>query len=306
MIMRHHSSTTAPLTPVELVIITPARNEADRLPGLARCLLAQTRLPRRWVIVDDGSTDDTAKVAFALAKSHDWISVIQCSDRGTRKLGGGVVDTFNVGLESVDLDWDFVAKVDADLTFGPRYIERLLEHFAKDPLLGSASGKVFRPEDGQLVEEFMIDDMVAGQWKCWRRACFEEIGGLVPEIMWDGIDFHQARRMGWRTKSIPEGDLRIFHHRLMGSSDRSIYRGRVRLGAGQWFMGTHPLYLIASAIFRMHERPRVLGGICMLWGYFTSAVRRRPRYGDIDFRRDLRRWQLDRLRALATRGQVRG
>ncbi len=305
MIQRSSSSITGRHAHADLVIITPARNEADRLPRLAKCLLSQTRLPCRWVIVDDGSTDDTAKVAFALAQAHDWISVLRRNDRGARKLGGGVVDAFNIGLDSVNRPWDFVAKVDADLTFGSRYIERLLEHFAEDPLLGSASGKVFRPEDGHLVEEFMIDDMVAGQWKCWRRACFEDIGGLVPEVMWDGIDFHQARRMGWRTKSIPEDALRILHHRLMGSSDRNIYRGRVRLGAGQWFMGTHPLYLIASAIFRMYERPRVLGGICMLWGYFTSAARRRPRYGDVDFRRDLRRWQLERLKALITRGKVR-
>ncbi|MEM8709677.1 MAG: glycosyltransferase family A protein [Planctomycetota bacterium] len=288
-----------------LVMITPARNEAERLPRLAASVVAQTMRPVRWVIVDDGSTDETLAVARGLARSFPWITVVARSDRGARRLGGGVVDTFNAGLDSVKEPWDFVAKVDADLSFGDRYIARLTEHFDRDSKLGSASGKVFRPENGGLVEEFMIDDMVAGQWKCWRRQCFEDIGGLVPEVMWDGIDFHQARRAGWRTRSVPEDDLKILHHRLMGSSDRSVYRGRVRLGRGQWFMGTHPLYLLASAAFRMKERPYVLGGICMIWGYFASAVMNHRRFEEPGFRDDLRRWQLHRLHALVTQGRVR-
>ncbi len=288
-----------------LVVISAVRNEENLLPRTIDSMVTQTVKPRRWIIVDDGSTDSTAEIAEAAAQKYEWIRVVQRDNRGFRKLGGGVIDAFNAGLETVDIEYDFIAKMDADLSFGLRYIERILEEFARDPRLGSASGKVYRPEGSGFVEEFMIDEMVAGQWKMYRRECFEEIGGLVAEVMWDGIDFHKARQAGWTTRSFDIPEIRIIHHRLMGSSDRNVLRGRLRWGYGQWFMGTHPLYIAASAGLRMLEKPYVIGGVLILIGYLTAAIRRDPRYPDLQFRQELKQWQLGRLRHLVAAGQVR-
>jgi hypothetical protein len=216
-----------------------------------------------------------------------------------------VIEAFDAGYGTVHAAHDHVAKLDADLSFEPTYLERLLAEFERDPRLGSASGKVFRPEPGGLVEEFMIDAMVAGQFKLYRRECLEQIGGFVRAVMWDGIDFHRARQHGWRTRSFADPELRLVHHRLMGSSDRSVHRGRLRWGRGQWFMGTHPLYLLASATLRMLERPRVIGGLLIVAGYVQAALGRAPRYADRAFRRELRRWQLARLGRLVSGGVVR-
>ena len=90
-------------------------------------------------------------------------------------------------------------------------------------------------------------------------------------------------------------ELRIAHHRLMGSSQTSIVHGRLRWGRGQYFMGTHPLYVLASGINRMRERPFVIGGACIVAGYFMSWLKGLPRYDDTEFRRALRTWQLKRL-----------
>jgi hypothetical protein len=149
-----------------------------------------------------------------------------------------------------------------------------------------------------LVEEFMIDEMVAGQFKLYRREAFERIGGFVREVMWDGIDFHQARRHGYRTASLDDPDLRIIHLRQMGSSDRSILRGRLRWGRGQWFMGSSLPHVIASGVFRMREKPYVIGGILIIAGYLLAALRGGARYDDPGFRADLRAWQRQRLRDL--------
>ena len=287
------------------VVDTPARNEAKLLPGLAHSLMEQSIRPALWVIVDDGSIDGTSEIADDLARAHPWIRVVRRNDRGRRVLGGGVVAAFDDGLAAVDTPYDFVGKVDADLTFGPRYIERLCERFESDSSLGSASGKVFRNDRGRRVEEFMIDDMVAGQWKTWRAECYREIGGLVRAVMWDGIDFHRARMCGWKTRSIDDPRLSIHHHRLMGSSDRSVLRGRLRWGAGQWFLGSHPAYLLASAVLRMSEKPRLIGGALIAAGYFRAALTRKPRYGEPQFRSSLRAWQLKRLRRLVLNGEVR-
>jgi hypothetical protein len=182
--------------------------------------------------------------------------VVRRQDRGYRELGGGVIDAFYAGLDAVDVDYDFLAKMDVDLEFGPHYLERIVDLFRSDPRLAAASGKVFRSEGDRLVEEFMIDEMVAGQFKLYR----ERIGGFVGEVMWDGIDFHQARRCGYRTASFHDPELRIIHLRLMGSSDRSILHGRLRWGRGQWFMGSSLPYVIASGAWQRQRLRDLLRG----------------------------------------------
>jgi glycosyltransferase involved in cell wall biosynthesis len=294
----------APSAP-RIALVSPVRDEEALLPGLIASMASQTVRPSIWVIVDDGSKDRTPEIASAAAAEHPWIRVVRRSGGQGRRLGGGVVDAFNEGLAHVPFACDFLGKVDADLTFGPRYLEAAIEQFASDPGLGSVSGKVFRPEGSGEVEEFMIDEVVAGQWKLWSRACFEAIGGLVPAVMWDGIDFHMARQKGFRTRSLDDPRMRILHHRLMGSSDRSVHRGRMRWGRGQWFMGSHPLYVLASAVFRMREKPRVVGGFLIWWGWFCAMIRREPRLERPGFRSELRRWQMRRLFSLLRRRTAR-
>jgi cellulose synthase/poly-beta-1,6-N-acetylglucosamine synthase-like glycosyltransferase len=278
-----------------VVVVSPCRDEARTLERTIACMEAQTQPPVRWVVVDDGSSDATPEILAAACARIPWLRVVRRADRGFRKVGGGVIDAFYEGLESVDVPYDFVAKMDVDLEFSPRYLEHILGHFARDSRLAAASGKVFRPEGDGFVEEFMIDEMVAGQFKLYRREAFERIGGFVREVMWDGIDFHCARRAGYRTASLPDPELRIVHLRLMGSSDKSVYRGRLRWGRGQWFMGSSFPYVFASGMFRMREEPFVVGGLLIIAGYLGAALGRAPRYGDVEFRRDLRRWQRGRL-----------
>jgi GT2 family glycosyltransferase len=259
---------------------------------------AQTLTPALWVVVDDGSRDGTPRILAEAARELPWLRVVRRADRGFRRLGGGVIDAFYEGLAGVDVPYEFIAKMDVDLEFGPRYFARLLEEFARDPRLAAASGKVYRPENGRLVHEFMIDEMVAGQFKFYRRDAFERIGGFVRELMWDGIDFHRARMLGYRTSSIEDPELQILHLRQMGSSDRSVYRGRLRWGAGQWFMGSAFPYVVASGLFRMREKPYAVGGLLIIAGYLRAALADAPRYPDLEFRRDLRTWQHARLRGL--------
>jgi len=281
--------------PPRVLVVSPCRDEARTLSRTIAAMCAQTRPPDRWVVVDDGSTDATPQILAEAAARIPWLSVVTREDRGFRKLGGGVIDAFYAGVAHAQGDWDFVAKMDVDLEFGPRYLARLLEEFARDPKLAAASGKVYRREGDRLVHEFMIDEMVAGQFKFYRRAVLEEIGGFVRGLMWDGIDFHRARMAGYRTASIDDPELRILHLRLMGSSDRSVYRGRLRWGEGQYFMGSWFPYIAASGAFRMREKPYVIGGLLIPIGYLLAALRGLPRYEDAPFRASLRAWQRTRL-----------
>jgi biofilm PGA synthesis N-glycosyltransferase PgaC len=277
-------------------LIMPVRDEANYLEQTLDAITTQTMPPTKLIIVDDGSTDATSAIAKRAAAKYAWIDVIHRADRGTRSVGPGVIEAFYEGYRSLgDFDYEFLCKVDGDVTFGERYFEILLERFRLTPKLGAASGKVYLQVGNRLVPERMIDEQVAGQVKFYRRTCFEAIGGFVHAVMWDVIDGHRARMLGWEAWSFSDPELRIIHHRLMGSSHKSVIHGRLRWGRGNYFMGSHPLYVIASGVYRMAERPFVAGGICIILGYVFAFLQQYPRHDDRAFREYLRTWQLQRL-----------
>jgi hypothetical protein len=144
---------------------------------------------------------------------------------------------------------------------------------------------------GALVSEGISPEMSVGASKLYRRRCFEQIGGMVRAVMWDGIDCHRARMLGWWAASFDEDGLRFLHLRPMGSSHRGMWVGRRRHGYGQWYMGTGFLYMTVSALYRMTRPPRITGGLAMWWGYVVSALRGEPRLLDPQFRAFLRGYQ---------------
>jgi len=275
------------------LVISPCRDEVAFARYTLESVTRQTVRPDRWVIVDDGSTDGTSALLAEWAARFDWISVVRREDRGARAVGPGVIDAFYAGLATVDLDaFDYVAKLDLDLSLPETYLERLVERMEADPRLGTCSGKpYFLGPHGDLVSEACGDEHSVGMSKFYRVACFREIGGFVREVMWDGIDGHRCRMLGWGARSWDEPELRFVHLRPMGSSQRGVLTGRRRHGYGQWYMGTGLLYMTASALFRMTRLPYVVGGLAMWWGYVASMLRGLPRYEDAEFRRFLRRYQ---------------
>ena len=274
-------------------LITPCRDEARYARRTLESIANQTAPPALWVIVDDASKDQTPAILAEYASKLPYIRVIRREDRGYRKLGGGVIDAFYDGYQSINPDeFDYVCKFDLDLDLPPRYFELLMDRMDADPRIGTASGKPwFRARDGSEVDEMVGDENSVGMIKFYRVACFKQIGGFVRELMWDGIDGHRCRMLGWIATSWKDPELRFEHLRPMGTSDQGWWRGRVRHGLGQYFMGTTPAYMLASAFYRMSGPPVVMGGIAILWGYFKSMLLRKPRYADSEFRRFLRRYQ---------------
>lgn len=274
------------------LLISPCRNESAYMRETLDTVTTQSVLPARWVIVDDGSTDDTPRILSEYAQRFPWIQVVTRKDRGHRAVGPGVIEAFYAGYEAVDPgDYDFLCKLDLDLRLPPRYFEILMQRMYENPLIATCSGKSYIEQDGKLIDENHGDETSLGMTKFYRVACFQAIGGFVREVMWDGIDCHRCRMQGWIACSWNEPELRFVHLRPMGSSQQSIYVGRMRHGFGQYFMGTGFLYILASAVSRVRERPFLLGSIAILWGWLKSALQRKPRYADPEFRRFLRRYQ---------------
>lgn len=282
------------MSTAKYVLITPCRDEAQYARQCLDSVLAQVVQPDLWVIVDDGSSDETPEILAEYAEKVDWIKIIRREDRGRRAVGPGVIDAFYAGLDTVDLSsYDFLCKFDLDLDIPATYFSTLLSWMSEEPALGTCSGKpYFKSDDGKrLISEKIGDEMSVGMTKFYRRECFEQIGGFVREVMWDGIDCHTCRMMGWIAYSRDDPQTRFIHLRPMGSSQQSIWTGRMRHGYGQYYMGTGPLYMTASAAYRMTRPPLVVGGIGMWWGYIKSLVKRLPRYDNTKFREFLRRYQ---------------
>lgn len=258
--------------PNKYLVVTPCRDEGEFIGKTVESIAAQSVRPALWVIVDDGSCDNTPDVLSAAAREHDFIRVVRREDRGERKVGPGVIDAFYSGLETVDVDlFDFVCKMDADLELPPRYFERLMEEMDREPRLGAVSGKMFlRTDQGRLHHERRGDDHAAGPTKFYRVSCFKEIGGFVRMVGWDGIDGHMCRMKGWIARSIMDDELRVVHLRQMGSSHNGVLHGRMRGGQGKWRIGSSPWYLLATAVYRLADRPYVIGSLAMTLGYFEA------------------------------------
>ncbi len=280
------------------VVITPARDEEQFAERTLASMERQTIPPALWVVVDDGSSDRTPEILRQWQQRLPYLRVIRREKRKTRSVGPGVIDAFYAGLEAIELDrYEFLCKLDLDLDIPPRYFETMIERMHEDPRLGTCSGKAYYPAPGgELISEGVGDEMSVGAMKFYRTTCFRQIGGFVREVMWDGIDCHRARMLGWKARSWDEPAIRVTHLRPMGSSQTSIWVGRKRHGYGQYFMGTSFSYMTASTIYRLPHPPVILGALASWWGFVESALRRRPRLEDPEFRAFLRDYQRRVLR----------
>ena len=277
----------------QYVLISPCRNEQEFMRQTLDSVIAQSVRPALWVIVDDGSTDDTPQILEKYAAEHRWIRVVTRENRGMRSLGPGVVEAFYAGYDTIDVNrFDYLCKLDLDLDLPERYFERLMERMEAECRIATCSGKPYYPgENGELVSETCGDETSVGASKFYRVSAWKEMGGFVQEVMWDGIDCHRCRMHGWIVCSWDDPEIRFIHLRPTGSSHHGILAGRMRHGTGQYFMGTSLAYMTVSSLYRMTRPPMVIGGLAMWVGFVKSMVGCESQYPDREFRQFLNRYQ---------------
>lgn len=275
------------------VIITPVRDEEKYIEATIQSVVAQRILPREWVIVDDGSRDRTRSIVQGYVDRHPWIRLLHREDRGFRQSGAGVVEAFYHGYNSLlSDDWNFVVKLDGDLSFQPDYFEKLFGKFASQPELGIAGGNLFHSVNGQLQLEKGPRFHVRGATKVYRRACWTAIGGLLTAPGWDIVDETKANMLQWTTESFD--DLPVLHHRFTGTAE-SKWRDQVKNGKAYYVAGYHPLFMAAKCIYRLAAKPYIVGSAAMAYGFVSGYIRRAPRVVDQALIRYTRRQQLRRL-----------
>ncbi len=287
------------------IIISPVRNEAEYIEKTLVSIASQTILPKKWLIVDDGSTDGTIEIVKDFADRYEFIELIhrpQDSDEGAvldRIAKAAPPRTFNYGLNYLkDTSFDFIVKLDGDLSFGMDYFEQLFRKFEDNPRLGMASGLASFPKGDNFWTPYIPKEHVLGCSKVYRRECFVDISGIVEVLGWDTIDEVKAQMHNWETQHF--GDVNLIHWRLMGTRTGYI-RGKLRHGFTNYYLGYHPLYMLARVVRRMAERPYIISGLLLGAGYLKGFLKKTQQFPDDQFRSYLRETQMRQLKKLAQR-----
>jgi glycosyltransferase involved in cell wall biosynthesis len=284
---------------MKYVLITAARNEEAFIRKTLDSVVAQTLLPERWVIVDDGSTDHTAEIVESYGKRHPWIELVRRRQDGDRNFASKA-HAVNAGLERVQsLGFEIVGNLDADVSFVPDYMEFLMQRFSEDPDLGVA-GTPFTQEGhyDSSKDSFEGENYVAGPCQLFRRQCFQEIGGYVPNRA-GGVDWiavMTARMKGWKVRAFPE--KRFHHYRTLGTAEKGALRALFSYGEKDYYLGGSPIWQLFRVAYRVAKKPFVIGGLALLSGYCWAALRRVERAVSPELMRFHRREQMRKLTAI--------
>ena len=284
--------------PLSYVLVTPARDEAAFIRKTLETMMAQTVLPLKWVIVSDGSTDGTDEIVKEFAAKHTWIELLRMPERKERHFGGKV-RAFNAGYARMSgLEFDVVGNLDGDTSFEPDYIEYLLGKFAQNPKLGvGGTNYVESAWDKDLKHDYRFSNIedVTGQCQLFRRECFEAIGGYQPSKI-GGVDLIatiSARMHGWQTRVYT--DRVLFHHRQQGTAQFFKYTVEFSNGRKDYLFGSHPLWEISRATYRLIKKPFILGGCLLFTGYFWALFTGREKTVSREFAVFRRKEQMNRL-----------
>lgn len=280
---------------LKYVVITPARNEAQFIELTLKSVTNQTVLPRKWVIVSDGSTDGTDDIVKKYMAGHPWIELVRMPERSERHFAGKV-HAFNAGYANVrDTESDIVVSLDGDISFEDDYFEFLLEKLSADEALGLV-GTPFRELSGEIYDyRFVNIEHVSGACQVFRRECFEDIGGYlaVKGGSIDHIAVITARMKGWKTRTFTEKSC--LHHRAMGTAGRSLLKSRFKHGMKDYSIGNHPMWEFFRAARQMTQPPVLTGGLALAAGYLWGVVGQVPRPVSPDLIAFHRREQMQRL-----------
>lgn len=269
------------------IVVTPCKNEGGNLPDLIDSMVAQTVKPVIWVIVDDGSTDDTPNIIEDAMKTYDWIRSIQL-DSTVRDLGPHLAGVMKKGFDyaisycnGCGVKYGYLGNLDGDLTLPPTFYENLMREFEKDSELGVASGGTRHIIGNRIVHAKVSVNEPSGGHMLIRRECFEECGEISLSYATDSVIKAKARIRGWKTRRFEDNvatEIRDVN------AAEGYWKGFVHKGESSYYLTHNPLHVIARVVMYSFRRPYYVG-IAYLKGYLGSIIRRRERINDPEIRR---------------------
>lgn len=281
---------------MRILVITPVRDEEKYISTTIKCMINQSIVPAKWIIVNDGSRDRTEEIIKEYIGKISFLDLVSLPDRGNRKPGRGVVEAFYEGFNKINKDdYDIIAKVDGDLEFPDNTNEVICTAFAEDPMLGITGGTRYErlDEKGGYKKDIGSKGYVCGPHKFYRVDCFRDINGLIKRAGWDGVDIIRAHMKGWKTGTIDS--LNIIHLRPTGTArGEGIRKANEKYGDISYYMGGYFWYFLLRVLGRAIEARSLNVACSMLKGYFRDFINRKPRESR-EFRKFLKRQELSKL-----------
>lgn len=256
------------------VLITPARNEAAFLGSTIDTVIRQTVPPEKWVIVDDGSKDDTATIVESYARLYPFIHLVRLRHERQRTFSSKA-EAFAAGMSNIDVPYRFIGNLDADILLVPDYYEKVLAKFASDSSIGLAGGSVHNLVRGRYINADKTSDSVAGAIQIFRRECFEQIGGYQG-LPWGGIDAAAeitARFYGWQVCKV---QLSAYEQRRTGTAQQNILRYRYREGYKFHSLGYGMFFFFCRCLRGIIFPPILIGSALSAMGFLMARIKRIP------------------------------
>ena len=219
-------------------IVIPSHNEEALISLTLQSLVEQTVLPAKIVVVNDNSTDKTEDIVNSFVSKYPFISLVNKTSDAIHLPGSKVIQAFQKGLETLDENYDFIVKAEADLIFPNKYFETIIKHFQSDERIGMAGGFCYIEKNGEWVLENLTDkDHIRGALKAYRKETFKQIGGLKPEMGWDTVDELLCKFYNW--KVVTDESLHVKHLKPTGANYNKTARYKqgeafYSLGYGFW------------------------------------------------------------------------
>jgi glycosyltransferase involved in cell wall biosynthesis len=281
---------------VKYVIITPAHNEQSNIDYVLKSVVSQTLLPVQWIIVDDGSIDDTGKIIQKYLEKYPWIKLVENNNKGEARSGGAkVVRAFLLGCENLDTsDYDVIAKLDSDLTLPHEYFEIIMRTFGEDERIGLCGGQLLINVNGNWVIENNAEYHLRGAIKAYRKSCLEEIGGIPVTQSWDSLDEMKAMYLGWKVKVIP---LFVKHHRITWSNTNRGLQYAYSYGEQSYKDGYDFILACSRAFFfGMRTNPKIISIFWFIAGFLNGVVSGTNQEVDPRLASFIRHFQYNRLK----------
>ena len=268
------------------LLITPARNEEQNLPEVSKSVTGQKVKPELWIIVDDGSTDDTSCILENLKASYSWIQSIRLPPKPrdiTFHYSYVCKQGFDYAIEYCrenNLEFEYIGLLDADTVLEDNYFGKLLAEFEKDDSLGIASGGVYYDTGGKLSREMTDKNLPRGTGRLWKNECFVETGGYQVEPSPDSISNIKAILRGWGLMQY--ADVVQIQKRKTSSAD-GCWHGYVKNGWMAYYLGKNSFLALLNVLY-YSVKPPYYTGAAYCWGYLGSAIKREKKIQDPEIR----------------------
>jgi len=275
------------------VIITPARDEDKYIEYTLKSVCEQTLLPKQWIIVNDGSTDNTAALVKKYQEKYSWIKLVNNENKLEKRLSGAkVIRAFYIGYNTLmNRNYEFIVKLDADLILPENYFDRVSIAFKENSKVGLCGGYCVEKKNGKLIKKRTSKDHIRGAIKAYRKQCFEDIGGLKPILGWDGLDEMTAKYLGWEIKQL---SIQVVHLRETNKEYKPLLH-RFHSGMAYYRTGYGVILAMLKTVFWGFRNPYVIGGITFAIGYIAAVIKGEQKIGDKNMRIFFRRFKYNRV-----------